>query len=1014
MVTITIDGQKIEADENKTILEVVKENNISEIPTLCHNPQLEPFTSCFLCVVDIQKKRNLTPSCATKVQDGMVVETQNEKIIESRKMNLELLLSNHFADCYPPCKLACPANVDIQGYLALTERGLFKEAQMLMKETNPLPLVCGRVCAKPCETACRRNYVDEPVAIKDVKRFLADRDTFSENPYIPPVKEDTGKRVAIIGSGPAGLSAAYFLRQEGHSVTIFEKQPEAGGMMRYGIPEYRLSKTDLQKEIDLILQMGVNIKFNQTLGLDFSIDDLFASGYDSAFLGIGAQKGRKMKIPGEDLPEVMQGVEFLEKINKGKNLNLHGNVFIIGGGNTAIDAARTALRSGADNVTLVYRRTEQEMPANNDEIQDAKDEGIKIKILSAPVKYIEKDRHLQAVELIKMQLGESDASGRRRPETIPNSEQLQSVDFVIEALGQQIDPMGLDDIKLTARGTISTDELVFSTNRKGVFAGGDAVTGPDIIIGAVAQGRKAAYAINQFLYGKNIKPENRLGFYIRKEDFRELTPNDFKDKEKKERYHVKKLPSSERIHSFKEVELSYDEETVKKEAARCMECGCQDIYECKLKNYSEVYQVDKSRFIPGDLRNENYDSGSQFIKIEPAKCINCGLCERVCDDVQKQEVFAFEKRGFDTVILPYKHSVLSDTNCVLCGACVSLCPVGAITEKTPNGKPGPFKNKLTDSYCMLCGDGCQIVIESRDNNFIKIASKHKNDLFFDNLCYTGRFGNAQKISKTFPDFYELKNKIQKLEKSKTLVSVSPVLTIEEFDLIKAFAQSKGLDLFSEELYADNDKLKLISSLPKGLQNRGDVKKKIFYFGEITDEFNSVSFRKIIRDDTEKEIYIGSDVKGKYFNHKQSENQEELFNTFLAMNFHEVSLFIQWQTISTDVLKKLITWMKENKFSSYTIFNRYVNYEYLNNLLPDLSLISSKIQNKEYTGFIGIKNSLDKWKSYFQDSVVLSDTGNHAIPSIYEKTGHFYDQFRNKKCLTTSVKTLAKTLDFYLA
>ncbi len=257
MITVTINGKQYKTKTDKRLLDVIHENRIDNIPTLCDNKLLEPFAACFLCVVEIEGMTLLKPSCSTVCFDGMVVFTKSEKVLASRKTNLELLLSNHRADCFPPCRQGCPAEVDIQGYIALCSRGLYEEGQKLMRETNALPLVCGKVCARPCEDVCRRNYVDEAVDIKNIKRFMSERDLYDKK-YLPQPAAATGKQAAVIGSGPAGLSAAYFLRLKGHAVTIFEQMPEAGGMMRYGIPEYRLPKKVLDWEIQGILDLGIN------------------------------------------------------------------------------------------------------------------------------------------------------------------------------------------------------------------------------------------------------------------------------------------------------------------------------------------------------------------------------------------------------------------------------------------------------------------------------------------------------------------------------------------------------------------------------------------------------------------------------------------------------------------------------------------------------------------------------------------------------------------------------------
>ena len=483
MAKIKINGIEVDADESMSIMDVINENNLVNVPKCCHYKELSPTASCTMCVAEIDGSAELIPTCTTRVVDKMVVNTETVAVKIARKSNLEELLSNHKADCYAPCRLGCPAGVDIQGYIALGMRGQYKEAIKLMKETNPLPMICGKVCAKPCEDVCCRNFIDSPGDIKNIKRYIAKQNLDTEGKYYTPaIGKETGKKVAIIGSGPAGLSAAFFLRKQGHLATIFEMMPKAGGMMRYGIPEYRLPKADLQEEIDSILKMGVTIKYNQKLGTDFTFDSLKQSGFDAIFVGIGAQLGSNVRTPGGELEGVLQGVDFLREVELDIAKKLHGKVFIIGGGNTAVDAARTALRFGAESVTIVYRRTEVEMPAAVEEIHDAKEENIELAILTAPVEYQGENGRLQSVKLIKMELGEPDSSGRRRPVEMPGSEYEAPVDFIIEAIGQSIDISDLEDLSLDRWNSIDADESTFKTNIEGVFAGGDVVTGPSIII----------------------------------------------------------------------------------------------------------------------------------------------------------------------------------------------------------------------------------------------------------------------------------------------------------------------------------------------------------------------------------------------------------------------------------------------------------------------------------------------------------------------------------------------------
>ncbi|UCD63052.1 MAG: FAD-dependent oxidoreductase, partial [Candidatus Zixiibacteriota bacterium] len=416
MVKLTINGKAVTASPDRTILQVCREQNIDNIPTLCYDDKLPPFGSCFLCVVEMEGQSRLFPACSTKVAEGMNIQTRSEKVIRARRTCLELLVSDHYADCFGPCRLNCPADVDIQGYMSLINLGKFTEAVALIKEKNPLPSVCGRVCTRKCEINCRRSLVDAPVGIDFLKRYAADQDMIDQM-WRPETKPDNGIPVAIIGGGPAGLTAAYYLIIEGYRPTIFESLPELGGMLRYGIPEYRLPKAVLAKEVDWITSLGADVHTGKTLGKDFSIDDLFNQGYKAVFVGLGAQVGKPMRVDNEEAEGVLSGVRFLQQVELKTNPDIKGRIVVVGGGNTAIDAARTSLRLGADEVILLYRRTRKEMPANEMEIVAAEEEGVKIEFLAAPVKVNVEDGRMKSIDCIRMELGAPDESGRRRPVT---------------------------------------------------------------------------------------------------------------------------------------------------------------------------------------------------------------------------------------------------------------------------------------------------------------------------------------------------------------------------------------------------------------------------------------------------------------------------------------------------------------------------------------------------------------------------------------------------------------------
>ena len=423
-----------------------------EIPTLCHDPRLEPYSSCYVCVVEIEGYRGLQPSCSTRIVEGMKITTHNARVAKARKTALDLLVSNHYADCSGPCKQTCPAGVDVQGYISYIEKGMYHEAVALIKETNPLPAVCGRVCVRPCEVACRRNLLDEgtPVGIDYLKRFASDIDLESPNKWKPVVKPSTGKKIAVIGAGPGGVSSGFFLQKEGHQVDIYEAAPKPGGWLRYGIPEYRLPNDILQKEVDNITELGVNIFYNKKLGENVSFKDIKA-GYDAVILTIGSQKGTLIGCEGDDAENVYSGIDFLKEMEmSGKRADFSGKkVAVVGGGNTAMDCCRTSMRCGADKVYVIYRRTENEMPANPIEIHESKLEGVEYLLLTNPTRINKtKDGKVKSVTCLKMQLGEPDASGRRRPIPVEGSEIALEVDYVLAAIGHNTNVNFLEDINL--------------------------------------------------------------------------------------------------------------------------------------------------------------------------------------------------------------------------------------------------------------------------------------------------------------------------------------------------------------------------------------------------------------------------------------------------------------------------------------------------------------------------------------------------------------------------------------
>ena len=735
-VTVVIDGQDVACDRGETVLTAARRVGI-HIPTMCVEARLHPLGACRMCIVEVEGARKVMTSCTTAVADGMVVRTDTEKVRAMRHLYLELLLSDHNSFCTPPCRDACPTHIKIPQFLDFIAQQDYKSGVRKLREDLPFPATLGRVCPRPCEGPCRRQLVDQSITICQLHRFMADQciEGEQEGELLLPnePKPESGKRIAIVGGGPAGLAAAFYARLEGHAVKIFEAMPKPGGMLRYGIPSYRLPRDVLDKEINVLWRMGVELQVDSRLGVDCQLEELLAD-YDAVFLALGAFNSNAMRIPDEDADGVVTAVDFLGDLERDGDVHVGEKVTVIGGGFTAMDACRTSIRNGAKEVTCLYRRSRDEMPAHRSEVDEAEEEGVKLELLCAPVRVVTERLHrhsesrVTGIEMLRMELGEPDESGRRRPVPVEGSEFIVECDQVIVAIGQHPKLDGTSEEQGVARTkwrTIKVDDWTFQAADPRVFAGGDVVLGAQTVIQAVAQGKKAAWSMDAFLRGADMADVSRQLMQLKATPFvealaakREVDPDIVRMAEIPPVFidmatdvsrpcppsEMPKLAPGERSGTFEQIELGFGEDHAVEGAARCLDCYCPSNGTCDLQRYGIEYEVFRNRFHGGDAHDYPADFRHDFIMREPNRCINCGRCVSVCREEVGASCYANMGRGFDMIVSTADNLPLQMVGCVSCGKCAETCPTGAIVTNPRRLQ----RYGLDESRCMFCGECVEV------------------------------------------------------------------------------------------------------------------------------------------------------------------------------------------------------------------------------------------------------------------------------------------------------------------
>ncbi len=736
-ISLSVDAVQISVEQGATILEAARQAGII-IPTLCHFPKKTSLEShCQVCVVACKGQEGLIQACSTPATEGMVIVTDSDEVKAHRQERLAALASVHYGDCKAPCSLTCPGQINVQGYIAHIAKGQYAEAVRLIMEKNPLPFSVGRLCRRFCESRCRRVLLDEPVAINHLKRFAADWCMEHQvDLHIAP-QPATGKKIAVVGGGPGGLSAAYFLAKNGHSVTIFEAEKELGGLLRYSIPEFKLPKKVLDYEIETILKLGIEVKCNHRLGRDITLDELH-SQFDAVLLTIGAGIDQPLEIPGTDLPGVFSGLQSLRQYNAGDTGELRKGrtAAVIGGNNIALENARSLVRLGYEEVTVISLRTdESELTASPKTISEAVKENVQLLFMVDPCEIKQVGSGLELV-LARMELGEPDAKGRQQLQQVPDTFDVLLVDTIIHAQGQMASPEGEAPVPVdfTPKNLIKANVKTSLTSMDRVYAAGEAASGSRALIQVVSSGRKAAENIHADLMGITDSPvESRFNF-TRGKSFDAVDARVLERFTKRRRTLMPDRHPKEAILDNKEVRLGFDEAAARQEADRCLECGCMAYHDCDFKQLCIDNKINLNKTGMGTKPVYSLDSSHPMLNVDLNKCVYCRRCVNACEYDALELSASVDEQGKATDI-----SLRFNENCVNCGQCADSCSTGTITKKDVLSPILNEEVRYVRTTCPYCGAGCQMQLKVKGDTIMEATSEAHLAPNYGALCVKGRF-----------------------------------------------------------------------------------------------------------------------------------------------------------------------------------------------------------------------------------------------------------------------------------